>query len=63
MKNRPPGASHPATREKSVRQLRICSNISTEMTRSKRSVIAKSFMSAVNTSTLESPRRSASPTM
>jgi len=63
MKKRPPGASHPATRDNSARQLRMCSNISTDTTRSKRSCSANAFMSAVSTATLVKPRRAAWATM
>jgi hypothetical protein len=42
-----------------ARQLDMCSNISTETTRSKRWLVSKSFMSAVTTVRLSRPRASA----
>jgi hypothetical protein len=41
----------------------MCSNISTDTTRSKRSAVEKTFMSAVTTFTFASPLRAASASM
>jgi hypothetical protein len=57
------GLSQPAMRLISASWLRMCSNISTDTTRSKRSSVVKSFMSAVTTRTLPSCRRSALASM
>ena len=62
-KSRPLGFSQAATLASSSRQFDICSNISTETTRSNRPWGSNAFISAVMTDRLESPRALASASM
>ena len=55
-----PGSSQPATRPSNACQLRMCSNISIDITRSNRPDGAKALTSAVTTSTFRNRRRSRS---
>ena len=63
-KKRPPGLSQRATLARRRGQFFMCSNISTDTTRSKRpAVMSKSFMSQVTMVRLAKPRRCASASM
>ena len=55
----PCGSSQPCTRASNAGQFEICSNISTDTTRSNRASVSNTFMSAVSTRTLRqaTPRR------